>query len=89
MSGRGAGRPDQGDGPGPAAEGLDERRDPRLRDRHLLLETLGKRFLFSEPLAKTGSADKAQINGKSVWSTGPENAHGKITGVTTGPGGEW
>lgn len=53
----------------------------------VLLETPGKGFLFSEPLAKTGSADKAQIYGEIGLEYGPENAHGKITGLTTGPAG--
>lgn len=48
----------------------------------VLLETPGKGFLFSEPLAKTGSVDKAQIYGEIGLENGPENAHGKITGLT-------
>ncbi|MFD8494259.1 DUF5309 family protein [Amycolatopsis sp. NPDC059657] len=50
----------------------------------VLLETPGKGFLFSEPLAKTGSTDKAQIYGEIGLEYGPENAHGKITGLTVG-----
>lgn len=49
----------------------------------VLLETPGKGFLFSEPLAKTGAADKAQIYGEIGLEYGPEIAHGKITGLTT------
>lgn len=51
----------------------------------VLLEVPGKGFLFSEPLAKTGATDKAQIYGEIGLEYGPENAHGKITGLTTGP----
>ncbi|WP_328611775.1 DUF5309 domain-containing protein [Amycolatopsis sp. NBC_00345] len=49
----------------------------------VLLESPGKGFLFSEPLAKTGATDKAQIYGEIGLEYGPENAHGKITGLTT------
>jgi Family of unknown function (DUF5309) len=49
----------------------------------VFLETPGKGFLFSEPLAKTGSTDRAQIYGEIGLEYGPENAHGKITGLTT------
>jgi hypothetical protein len=49
----------------------------------VLLETPGKGFLFSEPLARTGSTDKAQIYGEIGLEYGPEIAHGKITGLTT------
>jgi hypothetical protein len=41
--------------------------------------------LFSEPLARTGSTDKAQIYGELSLEYGPEIAHGKITGLTTTP----
>jgi hypothetical protein len=40
-------------------------------------------FLFSEPLAKTGSTDKSQIYGEFGLEYGPEIAHGKIAGLTT------
>lgn len=53
----------------------------------VLLETPGKGFLFSEPLAKTGSVDKAQIYGEIGLEYGHEIAHGKITGLTTSPTG--
>jgi uncharacterized protein DUF5309 len=49
----------------------------------VLLESPGKGFLFSEPLAKTGSTDRAQIYGEIGLEYGPEIAHGKITGLTT------
>lgn len=49
----------------------------------VLLETPGKGFLFSEPLARTGSTDKAQIYGEISLEYGPEIAHGKVTGLTT------
>ncbi|MGH2375107.1 MAG: SU10 major capsid protein [bacterium] len=49
----------------------------------VLLETPGKGFLFSEPLAKTGATDRAQIYGEIGLEYGPEIAHGKITGLTT------
>ncbi|WP_158885067.1 SU10 major capsid protein [Amycolatopsis anabasis] len=53
----------------------------------VLLEVPAKGFLFSEPLAKTGATDRAQIYGEIGLEYGPENAHGKITGLTTGPAG--
>lgn len=43
----------------------------------------GKGFLFVEPLAKTGSADKFQIYGEVGLEYGNEKAHGKITGLST------
>ena len=49
----------------------------------VFLETPGRGFLFSEPLAKTGSTDRAQIYGEIGLEYGPEIAHGKITGLTT------
>lgn len=42
----------------------------------------GKGFLFREPLAKSGSADKEQIYGEIGLDYGPELWHGKITGLT-------
>lgn len=55
----------------------------------VLLETPGKGFLFSEPLARTGSTDKAQIYGEIGLEYGPVIAHGKITDLaaTTPPAG--
>ncbi|MCS7484659.1 DUF5309 domain-containing protein [Umezawaea endophytica] len=53
----------------------------------VLLESPGKGFLFSEPLAKTGSTDRAQIYGEIGLEYGPEIAHGKITGLATAPVG--
>ncbi|CRK55434.1 hypothetical protein [Alloactinosynnema sp. L-07] len=49
----------------------------------IFLETPGKGFLFSEPLAKTGAKDTAQIYGEIGLEYGPEIAHGKITGLAT------
>lgn len=49
----------------------------------VLLEKPGQGFLFSEPLAKTGATDRAQIYGEIGLEYGPEIAHGKITGLTT------
>lgn len=53
----------------------------------VLLKKLGQGFLFSEPLVKTGSTDRAQIYGEISLGYGPEIAHGKITNLTTGPTG--
>ncbi|MBB5801133.1 hypothetical protein F4560_000901 [Saccharothrix ecbatanensis] len=53
----------------------------------VLLEKPGQGFLFSEPLAKTGSTDRAQIYGEISLEYGPEIAHGKTTNLTTGPTG--
>jgi hypothetical protein len=39
--------------------------------------------LFLEPLAKTGAADSAQFFGSAGIDYGPEEYHGKITGLTT------
>lgn len=47
------------------------------------LEIPGKGFLFVEPLAKTGSAEKAQIYGEVGLWYGNEQKHGKITGLAT------
>lgn len=43
----------------------------------------GKGFLFQEPLAKTGAADKTQIYGEIGLEFGNEKAHGKITNLAT------
>ncbi|MFE0021913.1 DUF5309 family protein [Amycolatopsis sp. NPDC059021] len=51
----------------------------------VFLRVPGKGFLFSEPLARTGSADKFQIYGEVGLNYGNERAHGKITGLTTAP----
>lgn len=53
----------------------------------VFLEKPGQGFLFSEPLAKTGAVDRAQIYGEIGLEYGPEIGHGKITGLTTGPTG--
>jgi hypothetical protein len=49
----------------------------------VFLEVPGKGFLFVEPLAKTGAADKFQIYGEVGLKYGNEKAHGKITGLST------
>jgi hypothetical protein len=41
----------------------------------------GKGFLFQEPLAKQGAADREQIYGEIGLKYGNEKAHGKILGV--------
>jgi Family of unknown function (DUF5309) len=45
----------------------------------------GKGFLFLEPMAKTGANDRWQIYGEVGLKYGNERAHGKITGLATGP----
>jgi len=42
----------------------------------------GKGLFFIEPLAKTGSTDKAQLYGEIGLEYGPESFHGKITAIT-------
>lgn len=49
----------------------------------VFLEIPGKGFLFVEPLAKTGSAEKAQIYGEVGLWYGNEKKHGKITNLDT------
>lgn len=49
----------------------------------VFLNIPGKGFLFTEPLAKTGAADRFQIYGEVGLKYGNEKAHGKITGLTT------
>lgn len=46
----------------------------------------GKGFLFVEPLAKVGAADRSQIYGEIGLKYGNEKAHGKITGLDDGTG---
>ena len=43
----------------------------------------GKGFLFAEPIAKTGAADKVQLYGEIGLKYGNELKHGKITGLST------
>ncbi|MFE6379223.1 SU10 major capsid protein [Streptomyces roseolus] len=45
----------------------------------------GKGFLFVEPLAKQGAADRSQIYGEIGLKYGNEKAHGKITNLATAP----
>lgn len=49
-----------------------------------ILEIPGYGFLFMEPLAKTGSAEKWQLYGEIGLSYGVESWHGKITGLEDG-----
>jgi|SRR5690554_5036847 len=55
--------------------------------RPVYLEIPGKGHFFAEPLARTGSKDRAQLYGEVGLAYGAENAHGKITGTATGPTG--
>jgi hypothetical protein len=48
----------------------------------VFLNVPGKGFLFQEPLAKVGSADRAQIYGEIGLKYGNERKHGKILNVT-------
>jgi hypothetical protein len=41
----------------------------------------GKGFLFTEPLAKTGSSERAQLYGECGLKYGPESAHALLLGV--------
>lgn len=43
----------------------------------------GKGELFLEPVARTGAAEKSQLYGEWGVQYGPEQWHGKITGLTT------
>lgn len=45
------------------------------------LEVPGKGFLFVEPLAKVGAAERAQLYGEVGLEYGNEKAHGKLLGV--------
>lgn len=49
----------------------------------VFLRIPGRGFLFTEPLAKTGSSDKYQIYGEVGLKYGNERSHGKITNLTT------
>jgi len=51
------------------------------RPRHLMIP--GKGFLFSEPLAKSGSYEKYQLYGEIGLEYGPGNWHGRIQNLTT------
>ena len=42
-----------------------------------------KGFLFFEPLGKSGSSDKEQLYGEVTLEYGPEQWHGKITGLAS------
>jgi Family of unknown function (DUF5309) len=48
----------------------------------VFLNVPGKGFLFQEPLAKVGSADRAQIYGEVGLKYGNERKHGKVLNVT-------
>ena len=43
----------------------------------------GKGVLFYEELSKTGASEKGQIYGQLGLDYGPEEFHGKITGLAT------
>jgi hypothetical protein len=49
----------------------------------VFLEIPQKGFLFVEPLAKVGAADKSQLYGEIGLEYGSEIKHGKITGLNT------
>lgn len=49
-------------------------------------EVPGKGFLFTEPLARTGSSDKYQMYGEIGLEYGVESHHGKITDLNTAAG---
>lgn len=49
----------------------------------VILEIPGKGFLFVEPLAKVGAAERAQLYGEIGLDYGNERKHAKITGFTT------
>jgi hypothetical protein len=49
----------------------------------VFLNIPGKGFLFTEPLAKVGAAERYQIYGEVGLKYGNERTHGKITGLTT------
>ena len=53
--------------------------------RPVYLEIPGKGHFFAEPLARTGSKDRAQLYGEVGLEYGNEMAHGKITGLATAP----
>jgi hypothetical protein len=42
----------------------------------------GKGFLFTEPLAKTGASERAQLYGECGLKYGPESAHALLLGVS-------
>lgn len=50
----------------------------------VFLEIPGKGFLFTEPVAKVGAADRFQIYGEIGLKYGNEKAHGKIVGLDVG-----
>jgi hypothetical protein len=52
----------------------------------VFLQIPGKGFLFVEPLAKVGAAERSQIYGEIGLKYGNERAHGKITGLADGSG---
>ena len=51
------------------------------RPRHLLVPDKG--FLFAEPMAKTHAGEQYQLYGEAAIEYGPEQWHGKITGLAT------
>jgi hypothetical protein len=49
----------------------------------VFLNIPNKGFLFAEPLAKVGSADRVQLYGEVGLEYGSQLSHGKITGMTS------
>ena len=49
----------------------------------VILNIPGKGFLFQEPLAKVGSAERTQIYGEIGFEYGSEAAHGEITNMAS------
>jgi hypothetical protein len=52
----------------------------------VFLNVPDKGFLFVEPLAKVGAADRSQIYGEIGLKYGNERKHGKLTGLATSTG---
>src|SRR5690606_11247797 len=50
----------------------------------VFLEIPGKGFLFTEPVATVGAADRFQISGEIGLKYGNEKAHGKIVNLNDG-----
>jgi len=48
----------------------------------VMLEIPGKGFLFTEPISKSGAAERFQLYGEIGLKYGNEKAHGKLSGVT-------
>ena len=50
----------------------------------VFLEIPGKGYLFEEPLARTGSAERYQIYGEATLKYGNEKSHGKLININVG-----